>query len=164
MSLVFPFRALAATFGFALAGLLGFLFVPQPWAAKAPNAVFYAVLVLNTFYSVRFFDGLPPQARDERVIDGVLTVLYVGLAATIGTLVPFAAVATLLFAAAVAKYVLLLRVVDRRDILRRKILIDGLGLALCLATLIASLLFDPLWSAWTEALVFAAANVYLLAI
>jgi hypothetical protein len=91
-------------------------------------------------------------------------VLYIGLAATIGTLVPFAAVATLLFAAAVAKYVLLLRVVDRRDILRRKILIDGLGLALCLATLIASLLFDPLWSAWTEALVFAAANVYLLAI
>jgi hypothetical protein len=162
--LVLPFRALAAAVGFGLAGLLGFLFAPQPWAAKAPNAIFYAVLVLNTFYSVRFFDALPPPDRDERIIDGVLTVLYVALAATIGALVLFATVATLLFLAAVAKYVLLLRVMDRSDILRRKILIDGLGVALCAAALVASLLFDPLWTAWAAALLFAAANVYLLAI
>jgi hypothetical protein len=162
--LVFPFRALAAALGFAVVGLLGFLFVPQPWAAKAPNAVFYAVLVLNTFYSVRFFDALPPQDRDERIIDGALSLLYVALAATIGASLLFAAVGALLFVAAVAKYVLLLRVMDRHDILRRKILIDGLGLALCLATLIGGALFDPLWSAWAQAVVFAAANVYLLAV
>ena len=162
--LVFPFRALAAAFGFSVVGLLGFLLVPAPWAAKAPNAVFYAVLVLNTFYSVRFFDALPPPDRDERIIDGILTVLYLALAGTIGLTVLFATVSTLLFIAAVAKYVLLLRVMARPDILRRKILIDGLGLVLCVATLIAALVFDPLWSAWAQALIFSAANLYLLAI
>jgi len=162
--LVFPFRALAAAFGFTIVGLLGFLFVPASWETKLPNLIFYAVLVLNTFYSVRFFDALPPQDRDEHIIDGVLTVLYVALAATIGVHLWFAIVSTALFAVAVAKYVLLLRVMDRHDILRTKILIDGLGLVMCLATLVATLVFDPLWSAWAAALVFAAANVYLLAI
>ena len=162
--LVFPVRALAAAFGFTLVGLLGFLFVPAPWAAKLPNAIFYAALVLNTFYSVRFFDALPPQDRDERIIDAVLAILYIALAATIGFHVWFAVVSTALFAAAVAKYVLLLRVIDRPDILRRKIVIDGLGLVMCAVTLVATRLFDPLWSAWAEALIFAAANVYLLAV
>jgi hypothetical protein len=162
--LAFPFRALAAASGFALAGILGFLLVPAPWAAKAPNAIFYAVLVLNTLYSVRFFEALPPQDRDERVIDAILTLLYVALAATIGLPVLFAAVSSALFVAAVGKYVLLLRVMDRRDILIRKIAIDGAGVALCAATLIGTLWFNPLWSAWAQALIFAAANVYLLAV
>ena len=47
--LVFPLRALAATVGFTVVGLLGLLLVPAPWTTKAPNAIFYAVLVLNTF-------------------------------------------------------------------------------------------------------------------
>jgi hypothetical protein len=162
--LVFPFRALAATLAFAIAGLLGFVFAPQPWELRAPNTVFYAVLVLNTFYSIRFFDALPPQNRDERVIDAVLAVLYLALAAAIGWPVAFAVVATLLFAAATAKYVLLLPVMDRHDILTRKILIDGLGLLMCLAALAGTLLADPLWSAWGAAIVFALANVYLLRI
>lgn len=162
--MVFPLRAIAATFAFALAGFLGFLFVPQPWPLKAPNALFYAVLVLNTFFSVRFFDALPPQGRDERTIDGVLAALYVALAATIGWLVGFAVVAVILFAAATLKYVRLLPVMDRRDILARKIAIDGLGLAMCIAGLVATLWWDALWAAWGMAIVFAVANVWLLAL
>jgi hypothetical protein len=159
-----PRREIVAAVVFGLAGVAGFLFGPPPWGLKAPHAVFYATLVLNTFFSVRFFDPLPPQDRDERVIDGVLTLLYLALAATIGWLLPFAVVATLLFAAATLKYVLLLPVMDRRDILARKILIDALGLAMCVAMLIGSLLLEPLWTAWTAAIVFALANVYLLAV
>jgi hypothetical protein len=162
--LVMPPRAIVAAAAFALAGLAGFLLAPHPWLFKLPHALFYAVLVLNTFFSIRFFDALPPQDRDERAIDAVLTVLYLVLAATIGWLVPFAFVATLLFAAATLKYVLLLPVMERHDILAPKIFIDGLGLAMCVAMLIGSLLFDPLWTAWTAAVAFALANVYLLAI
>jgi hypothetical protein len=160
-----PFRAILATLAFAGAGILAFILVPQPWELKAPNAFFYSVLVLNTFFSIRFFDALPPKNRDERVIDTVLTVLYLGLAAAIGSLVPFAILAMLLFLAATAKYVFLLPVMpDRRDLLMRKISIDALGLAMCVVALLVALLADPLWSAWAMAVVFAAANVYLLAI
>ncbi len=162
--MVFPLRAIAATLAFTLAGLLGFLFAPHLWELKAPNAIFYFVLVLNTFFSVRFFDALPPQGRDERVIDGILTALYLALAATIGWLLPFAVVATLLFAAATMKYVLLLPVMDRRDILYRKILIDALGFIMCLAALAATVWSDPFWAAWGVAFFFALANVYLLAV
>jgi hypothetical protein len=157
-------RAVGATAAFALAGMAGLVLAPQPWAMKAPHAVFYAVLVLNTYFSIRFFESLPPQDRDERAIDAILVVLYLALAASIGAPLAFALVAVLLFAAATAKYVLLLPVVDRRDILMRKILIDGLGLALCLAMLLGTLLADPGWSAWAAAIIFAIANVYLLAI
>jgi hypothetical protein len=94
----------------------------------------------------------------------VLTLLYLALAAVIGWLLPFAVVATLLFAAATLKYVLLLPVIDRHDILSRKIAIDGLGLAMCVAMLIGTLFVDALWSAWIAAVAFAIANVYLLTI
>ena len=164
MQMVVPFRAIGATIAFAVAGLAGLLLSPQPWAAKAPNAVFYAVLVLNTFFSIRFFDTLPPRDRDERIIDAVLAVVYVVLAAAIGALQWFALLATLLFAAAVAKYVLLLPVMDRRTLLMRKIRIDALGLALCAATALATALWDPLLSAWGQAILFALANVYFLAV
>jgi hypothetical protein len=157
-------RAVGATAAFALAGVAGLVLAPQPWAIKAPHAVFYAVLVLNTYFSIRFFESLQPKERDERAIDSTLVVLYLALAASMGAPLAFALVAVLLFAAATAKYVLLLPVMDRRDILIRKILIDGLGLALCLAMLLGTLLADPWWTAWAAAIIFAVANLYLLAI
>jgi hypothetical protein len=161
----FPHRAVLATVVFSLAGLGGLLFAPSQWPAKAPNALFYAVLVFNTFFSVRFFDSLPPRDRDERLIDAVLTILYVALGAAIGSLAVFAALSTLLFAAAVAKYALLQPVMPgRRGLLRRKMRIDAVGGLLCVLSLAGSLLGAPLPSAWLQAVLFAAANVYLLAI
>jgi hypothetical protein len=159
-----PARQITATLAFALAGLVSLLVSPASWSAKAPNALFYVVLVLNTYYSVRFFDDLPPQDRDERLIDAVLAVAYVALAAAIGEPLLFALLSTLLFAAAVAKYALLLRVMHRRVLLRRKMAIDTLGGALCLATLGGTLFADPLVSAWVQAAVFTLANVYFLGI
>jgi hypothetical protein len=155
-------RAAAATALFALAGLLGLAFSPHPWPARLPNALFYAVLVANTFFSVRFFAALPPADRDERLIDGLLVVAYCGLAAAIGAPAVFALVSTAVFALAIAKYALLFGVVPRADILRGKIAIDAMGLALCAATTVAAALGPPLWAAWVQAAVFAAANVYLL--
>jgi hypothetical protein len=155
-------RASIATAAFSAAGAVALVLLPGPLAAKAPNAFFYAVLVLNTFLSIRFFDGLPPRERDERIIDAVLAVLYVSLAVTIGNPAWFAAVSTMLFAAAVAKYWLLLPVMPRPKLLRRKMRIDALGALLGALTLIASLLADALAAAWAQAILFAAANFYFL--
>jgi hypothetical protein len=155
-------RAAAATALFTLAGLLGTLLSPHPWPARLPNVLFYAVLVANTFFSIRFFAALPPADRDERLIDGLLVIAYCGLAAVIGAWTAFAIVSTLLFALAIAKYALLFGVVQRRNILRTKIAIDAAGLALCGATAVAAVVASPFWAAWIQAGVFAAANVYLL--
>jgi hypothetical protein len=155
-------RAIVATVVFTIALIAAFLLVPQPWAARLPNAVFYAVLVLNTFYSVRYFDAQPPQDRDERVIDTLLAVDYLALAAAIGAPLWFALLSALLFALSIGKYVLLLPVLDHPQPLHRKIRINSLGLAVCLATALGVWLVDPLRSAWAQAILFAAANVYLL--
>lgn len=57
---VMPVRAIVATIAFTIIGLMAFLFVPAPWVLRWPNAGFYAVLILNTFFSVGYFDALPP--------------------------------------------------------------------------------------------------------
>ncbi len=157
-------REIGATVLFALAGLVGLVISPAPWAARLPNALFYAVLVVNTYYSVRFFDSLPPADRDERVVDGALAVVYVLLSLAIGSHAWFALASTLLFAIAIVKYALLTRVMDRRDILNRKMAIDATGLVLCAATLAGTFAGYSLASAWVQAIVFILANVYLLAI
>ena len=55
-------------------------------------------------------------------------------------------------------------IVARRDILRRKIVIDGLGLLLCSAAFVGTLAGHPLESAWVQTILFGLANVYLLII
>ena len=157
-------RESTATLIFSIAGLIGAWISDADWSVRLPTAMFYAVLVLNTFYSVRFFSLLPPLNRDERVIDGVLAIIYIVLAFSIGSVVLFSFVSMMLFAAATTKYILLLGIVERTDILRRKIAIDTLGLALCTATFAGAILGYPLASAWLQAGIFVVANVYLLAI
>lgn len=156
-------REIVATTIFALAGVAGTLSSGHPWSARLPTALFYAVLVFNTYFSIRFFSRLPPAGRDEAVIDGVLVILYVVLAFSIGSILAFSFVSTLLFAVAVLKYYLLLGVVDRRGILR-KMAIDGLGVLLCAVAFAGSWLGYPLPSAWLQALLFGLANIYLLAV
>jgi hypothetical protein len=155
-------REVLATALFGTAGIAGLLLSNAEWSARAPTALFYAVLVVNTWFSVRFFSRLPPIDRDESAIDGLLTILYVGLAFAIGRNVPFLAVATVLFFAAVSKYALLLRIMDLPRTLKRKMAIDALGGLLCLVALVGALLGYEVESTWALALVFLAANVFLL--
>ena len=157
-------RETAAATLFSVAGIIGTLISAHAWSARLPTALFYAVLVVNTYFSIRFFSLPPPGRRDQTVIDGVLLALYVILAFSIGSILVFSLVSTLLFAAAVLKYALLLGVMDRREILTRKIAIDGLGLLLCAAAFAGSYLGYPLASAWLQALLFGLANIYLLAV
>ncbi len=149
---------------FAAAGIAGLVIAPRDWPAVAATGIFYAALLINTYYSIWFFDLLPPKDRDERVIDGALVLTYVVLGLSIGRIVLFTSATTVLFVIAIAKYVLLIPIVARRDILRRKIAIDALGLLLCGASFAAAVAGHPMESAWVQAILFALANVYLLII
>lgn len=155
-------KEVLATVLFAGAGVAGLALSSADWAARAPVALFYATLVVNTWFSIRFFSRLPPTDRDESLIDGILTVLYLALAFAIGRTIPFLAIATLLFVAAVSKYALLRGVVPFPRTLRRKMFIDFLGVLLCLAALLGAVAGFEMESAWALALAFLAANIFLL--
>jgi hypothetical protein len=153
-----------ATIAFSLAGVASLLFLTPVSAVLLPQVIFYGVLVLNTFFSVRFFSRIAPENLSQIEIDTVLVVLYFALAASLGRPVSFAFFALCLFIAASSKYPLLLLVIPQTDILKRKILIDLLGTATCAAILGATILGYALEAAWAAAILFTLANVYLLAI
>jgi hypothetical protein len=155
-------KAVLATGFFTAAGIAGLFLSGASWEERAPTALVYAVLVVNTWFSVRFFSRLPPIDRNELAIDGLLTVLYVALAFAIGRIIPFIAIATVLFFVAVGKYALLLPVLNLPRTLRRKMFIDALGGLLSLSALIGALLGYELKSAWAFALIFLVANGFLL--
>ena len=155
-------RELLATALFAAAGIVGVALSRGELSAVLANGLFYAGLIVNTYFSIRFFGSQQPQDRDERLIDGALVVAYVALALSIGWVIVFTFVSVILFAGAVAKYILLLPVLERRDLVWRKIAIDGLGLAFVIACFIGAWAGYPLASVWAQAVIFNVANAYLL--
>ena len=93
----------------------------------------------------------------------MLVVVYFFLALSIGRPLLFEAAGSVLFALATIKYIYLSRDVHLR-IVKRKILIDLLGSILCAASFTNALGGDAGKSAWIQMIVFAVANVYLLAV
>lgn len=127
-----------------------------------PHVIFFAVLILNTVFSVRFWRPLQPKSPVQLVIDGVLLANYAALLFAIGRPIEFAFFAALLFIAATMKYAVMLGVVPHTDVLRKKIIIDLLGAFLCAAVLFATLMGYALYAAWALAVIFTLANIYLL--
>lgn len=154
----------AATIAFSLAGLLSLLFYALISSVLLPHVIFYVVLVINTFFSVRFFSRIAPENKSQLAIDTVLVLLYIALAFSLGRPITFAFFALCLFIAASTKYPLLLLVIPQTDVLKRKILIDLMGTATCAAILGLTLLGFALEAAWIFAVSFTLANIYLLLI
>src|SRR3989344_3392645 len=150
-----------ATIAFSLAGLISVLFYASVSPVLLPHVIFYAVLVVNTFFSVRFFSRIAPENKSQFAIDTVLVILYLALAFSMGYPFTFAFFALCLFIAASSKYPLLLLVIPQTNVLKRKILIDLLGTGTCAAILGATILGYPYEAAWTMAILFTLANVYL---
>ncbi|CAN5316673.1 hypothetical protein BH10PSE9_BH10PSE9_17450 [soil metagenome] len=153
-----------ATAAFAAAGVVGLLVAPGGLPSTAATALFYAVLLLNTFLSIRFFRVQRPYERDERVVDAVLAVAYLALGVSIGRVTFFLAASLVLFVAAVAKYVRLVNILELPHLARRKIFLNFLGVVLCGGSLAIALAGYPVAGAWIQAAIFTLANVYLLAI
>lgn len=160
-----PFsRAVLATTYFTLAGVLGVLFVAPHNMYVLPHALFYAVITLNTFFSVRLYASIQPAAAAQYALDALLTGIYTALALSIGRPEWFAAAALAIFIAATPKYAHMLGRIPHDALLRRKILIDLSGVAFCALVFAGTAFGYPYESAWVLAVVFALANVYHLLI
>jgi hypothetical protein len=157
-------RALAATILFSITGCWALLFHTIPWEFVIPNGIFYAVLTINTYFSIRFYSAFTPDEPFQTFIDLLLAASYIGLALTIGIPVAFAFFALLIFVVAPAKYAHMLGKTPHDKTLRRKILIDLLGTFTCAFVLGLSLIGLELKAAWILAVLFTLANIYLLAI
>lgn len=155
-------KAWSASIFFSLAGLFSFAFVAPDSEFLLPHVIFYSILTINTFFSVRLFSPIQPKDISQAAIDALLLVLYVATALSIGQSLGFAFFALCIFIAAPLKYSLMLGGVPFKDLLKRKILIDFAGTILCTFVLGASLLGFELESAWALAVIFAVANIHLL--
>ena len=159
-------RAWMAVIGFSLAGIIGFTFVaPDGTRIVWPEILFYALLVLNTFFSVRLFASIMPEDRSQMLVDTVLVVCYIGLALSLGREWAFPFFALCIFVAAPIKYALVVGSVPYSQLLRKKLIIDLLGAALCAFALLGAVFLNyPLTTAWLFATIFALANIYVLVI
>jgi|SRR3989338_7544545 len=149
---------------FALLGVWTVFFRAPLTPELLPHVLFYTVLVINTFFSVQFYAAIQPKNVSQTLIDITLAVCYIALALSLGQPLPFALWALALFVAAPPKYALMLGLIPHTALLWRKIRIDLTGTAACAGLLAATLLGYPLLGAWVFAILFALANVYLLAI
>ncbi len=157
-------RALVATILFSIVGFWSVLFHNVPWEFSIPHILFYAVLTINTFFSVRFFSAFTPESMFQSLVDGALAVSYVALALSIGIPVAFTVCALIIFTIAPMKYAHILGKTPHDKTLRKKILIDLMGTMMCVVVLVLTLCGMELDAAWLLAVMFAMANVYLLAI
>jgi hypothetical protein len=154
-----------ATLLFAASGMLGWLLFVRDWRTSLPLAVFYTTLVINTYFSIRLFSQITPADNYlQKTINIILGLLYLWLAFTFHSLPLFVGGATLLFAVAALKYILLRRQVRQPLLLQRKITVDGLGFFACGLMLAATFSNYTFGASWLWALTFVIANIWLLAI
>lgn len=157
-------QAALASAAFASAGLVGFL--RAPWAeTSALLAGYYAVLVINSFFSIKTLATISPSSLVQMCFDGVLVAVYILLALSIGSVVLFCVCSMALFLIANVMYAhLYRRVSERRRFIAHKMRINALGIALSLGALLIAVAGHRVYAAWTLCVLYALANVYLLGI
>jgi hypothetical protein len=157
-----PVTAWIATITFSFVGVWSFLYWAPQTPELLPQAIFYAVLVLNTYFSIQFYAKIEPRNASQATIDTILVLIYIVLGLSLGHPVVFTVAALCLFIAAPVKYMLMLGKIPYEALLRKKIRIDGQGTALCAAVLLGTLAGYGPASAWVLAVLFSLANIYLL--
>jgi len=155
-------KSLAAAVLFIVIGLI-MIWRITSWTISLPLLIFYITLVINTYYCLRSFAVLVPRRNlQQQLVDLVLGVIYLILAASLGDQLLFVYTATILFAVATLKYILLLSLIGYSAFLRRKIFIDSLGIIACLLTLGGVLLGYGMLASWFWVGIFVLANIHLL--
>ena len=156
-------RAVIACVFFAAVGMWA-LHINQPSDIELLLAGYYAVLILNTFFSIRTISAFTPNNAIQMLFDTVLVLTYCALAFSLGSVAQFSAVSLFLFIFADGKYAHLRRLVAHKQFLWHKMQMNALGAALSLGALITAALGYPLSAAWFLFVAYALANVYLLGI
>lgn len=155
-------RAAAVAVFFGLSLLLAISSVTD-WAKSWPLVLFYAVLLLNTYFSVRSFASITPKEHiGQQLIDFALVACMLLLLINLNSALNFIALTTLLFIIATLKYIFLSEIAGYSKLMYMKIRIDALGILFCFLTLLAALWGYPRQASIVWALIFVLANFYVL--
>lgn len=155
-------KALLASALFTGIGVWGW-FTTAPGNAEAiPLGIYFAVLIVNTFFSIRLFAAITPKNSAQTLFDAALVGMYGALAFSFGSVTLFCSVLSAFFPLSIAKYVHLNRLITQPRLLPRKIRINILGCLLSLVALGIALIGLAPVAAWMLAGIFTIANVYLL--
>jgi hypothetical protein len=147
---------------FALAFIVTWIFDSFDWHKAIPLAIFYAVFIFNTFFSIRCFARItPPYSFVQSIIDFILASLYIAVAINIESPAYFIFFTLLIFAISSLKYTLLIGNIGYDSILKRKILIDMIGVCGCTFVIGGILIGYVRTSIWAWAAIFILANVIL---
>ncbi len=140
------------------------VFAPRT-AVLAPQLLLHALVLLNTFPSIRIFATIQdPRDRAQRSTDVGLGLLYLGMTLTLGQAMWYPLLVMAMFALATLKYALLLGNVPHPRLLRHKIAVDIAGTLAAAVALGCTAAGYAEAAQWTWALLFAAAqlDVFLL--
>lgn len=157
-------KAIWGTAAFAFFGIL-FAFTVKNLLYSLPTLILYAGLVINTYFSIRCFSSITPENDNmQRIVDIGLVASFLALASAFNNVQNFLTIGLLLFELAVIKYTLLLGTArtEYHALIRKKILVDMLGVVSGSLALATVLLGYTLFSIWFPALLLTAANVYLI--
>jgi hypothetical protein len=155
-------RAFAAVALFFFVWLAGWVVFVEDARRALPLGIFYLVLLINTYFSIRWFAGIVPPRKLFFAIDAVISLLYLGLALSMNSPLAFMILALSIFAVAEVKYFVALTGRSNVVALKRKIIIDALGVGLCGGGALGVILGYRQVTDVAVVAIFVAANFYLL--
>lgn len=154
-------KAAIATVGFSVFGL-GSSFLISNWYVALPLLIFYAILILNTYFSIRCLASITPRDNQvQGVVDVILALSIFAQAASLNYPLLFICFAIFLFVFATFKYTLLYSDSNHKELLERKMKVDILGAIACSLALWGGVAGYSLITTWLLVASFLAANFYL---
>lgn len=157
-------KAVLACSVFACAAIFGCANSINGGIEWLPLFLYYVILIINTFFSIRTFSDITPSSTIQTIFDAALALSYCMLAFSFNSVSLFSGITVTLYFIALGKYAHLNRLINSPGLLRRKIRVNALGASLSICALgIAALGLNQI-AAWVLCIVFLFANIYLLAI
>ena len=132
---------------------------------KTTLFVFYCLLIVSTFFSVRFFMQITPL-RDwrQQLMNVLLLAIFVLLATRFDDPLTFIILVALLFSLATVKYILLAWVIEDELALSQKILVDSLGTAVSILVILGVAAGYEVLAIFGGGIIFLLANIYIIVI
>ncbi len=158
-------RATFVTVVAVIGGIIGWALTVDDWLVSLPFGIFYTLLVVNTYPSVRLFSSLVPMEDGRHALtDVMLALLYTFLVGSFDDPQRFVLCALVMFLVASGKYSLMVGEIPHPRLLERKIRVDLLGALLCACALALMNAGWVLTAAWSLVIIFALGNIYVLAL
>lgn len=155
-------RAAAATVFFGVIALISLGSIVD-WSKSWPLVVFYAILLINTYFSIRTFASITPEENlGQKLIDAALVACMLLMVFNFNSILNFILITTLLFIIATLKYIFLTQLAGYSKLLYMKIRIDTLGILFCFLAVVGTLWGYGRQVSVIWAFGFVLANIYVL--